>query len=214
MDWLWPTVCAGCHTLGQGRVCAACRAVGVHRAKVYAKGLAGTWALTRYDHPLGAAMRQCKVHADRALAIELGDLMARRLGDHIVQGGFDALVPAPSTPRSRMNRGFSVAAILAWRLSRYTGVPVADPLTRRTGPRQATLDRDARKRNLQGRVRADEASGFVLLVDDVVTTGATADACVRELLGAGARRVWLATLCVVQPRRPSPLVVAGRSPVV
>lgn len=202
MDWLWPSLCVGCGAVGEGRLCRACRAVVPARPRLYVRGLAGAWTLARYDDPLGQALRHAKVKADRDVAVLLGELLARRLAPVMRDAPFTAVVPAPSTVASRVRRGFAPAAVFAEALGRAHDLPVVHALTRKAGARQATLDRTARRRNLVGKVRAEVSpGGLVLLVDDVLTTGATADACVRELLGSGAQRVWLVTVCVVARRR-------------
>lgn len=198
MEWLWPSLCVGCRAVGAGRLCRPCREVEASRVRLPVRGLAGAWTLARYDHAVGHALRHAKVQADRDVAVILGALLARRLAPVLEDAPLTAVIPAPSTLASRARRGFAPAAVFAEAIARELGLPVVHALSRRRGARQATLDRAARRRNLVGRVRAEACPpGHVLLVDDVVTTGATADACVRELLGAGAGRVWLATLCVV-----------------
>lgn len=200
MEWLWPSGCVGCGAIGAGRVCVDCRAVDPGRVRVAARGLAGAWVLAPYGSGLGRALRHAKVRRDRAVAVELGALMGRRLAPILRGAPLAAVVPAPSTLASRVSRGFAAAAVLADGVGAALGVPVVHALSRRAGARQAGLDRAARLANLAGRVRCEEAPpGIVLLVDDVVTTGATADACVRELLGAGSRQVWLAALCAPAP---------------
>jgi ComF family protein len=106
------------------------------------------------------------------------------------------LVPVPMDPASRRRRGFNQAALIAGELARIWGVPVVgDALVkiRRTVP-QSSLDRDRRARNLDGAIAVGSGAGRVvgrtaLLVDDLVTTGATAAACARTLAAAGARAV-------------------------
>lgn len=199
MDWFWPTVCAGCGAVGAARICVRCAAVGVHQPRVYVTGLEGAWTLAPYDSGLGHALREAKTRGDRALAQVCGHLVARRLAPYVSASAFQAIVPAPSTLSSRVRRGFSCAAVFAEAIASTSGLPVVHALVRRGGARQAQLDRTARRRNLKGRVRAEVCPpGRVLLVDDVVTTGATADACTRELLGAGATSVWLATACLAR----------------
>lgn len=184
---------------GEGRLCPTCRAVDVYRIPMEVQGLPGAWVLGRFEGPMGKLAQGVKDRADHALALEVAALFARRNATLAAQVGFDAIVPAPSTPWSRFSRGFALAAVLAEALGRASGIPVVHALSRGQGRRQQGLDRLARQRNLVGRIRAEVAPpGFVLLVDDVVTTGATADACVRELLGGGSRRVWLAALAVAR----------------
>ena len=129
-----------------------------------------------------------------ALADPMGRAMgsaARRLAG---RGRPPRLVPVPLSSGRRRERGFNQAARLARGLSASTGWPVSEELLRRPGGRrQARLDRRARRSNVRGRFAIRDpgsgpGEGSVLLVDDVVTTGATAGACARTLR-AGGRRV-------------------------
>ncbi|MFQ5746864.1 MAG: ComF family protein [Gemmatimonadota bacterium] len=111
---------------------------------------------------------------------------ARRLGD----GGALRLVPVPLSSARRRERGFNQARLIADILGREIGWPVAELLRRpRTGRRQVGLGREDRMANVAGRFRVEEmpppAGRPVLLVDDVVTTGATAAACAAALHAAG-----------------------------
>ncbi len=196
MDALWPSVCGGCGVHGAGRLCGACRRRDLTRLPIAVQGLRGCWVLAPYDSGLGEALKQAKARGDAGLGQEVASLFAIRAATTVIEAGFSAIIPAPSTPWSRFKRGFSLAAVLAEALSATTSVPVNHALTRRHGARQVGLDRAGRLANLAHRVRADvPLSGRVLLVDDVLTTGATADTCVRELLGTGASEVWMAVVC-------------------
>ena len=94
-------------------------------------------------------------------------------------------------------RGFNQSATLARAVSRASGVPAAlDALTRARRTRsQIGLSSDERRRNVSGAFRVGPARRIqvagraVLLIDDVVTSGATVEACARTLLRAGAARV-------------------------
>ncbi|MFT4623298.1 MAG: putative amidophosphoribosyltransferase [Myxococcota bacterium] len=201
MDLLLPTRCAGCDTLHRGLLCPACTPGGIHHAPLRVPGLAGCITLGGYDGPLGRAVRRCKTQSDRHLALTLAATLARRVDAR----GFDAIVAAPTPWTRRWRRGFHLAALLARAVAQRSGVPECRALTSRPGPRQSASPAPrARRKNLQGRVRSRRpVPGRVLLIDDVVTTGATAQACVRELLGDASQEVWLATLCAVR-RRPAP----------
>lgn len=201
-EWIAPTRCAGCGAEHAGNPCPECLPPAVHRAAPPSPLLAGCWALTGYDAPLATAVRKAKYGADRALTRALGRALADRLAPAIPPDTFTAIVPAPSPWTRRLIRGFSPAAVLAAEVARATGVPVSHALSITPGPRQASLTGNDRRRSLVSRVRSRlPVEGRVLLVDDVATTGATADACARELLGDRASEVWLAVLCL---RRPEP----------
>jgi len=80
------------------------------------------------------------------------------------------------------------------------GVPLVRALHCRHGPPQARLSGAKRLDNLAGRIRAKGPTpARVLLVDDVLTTGATAHACITELLGTTSHLVLVATACVARP---------------
>jgi ComF family protein len=106
----------------------------------------------------------------------------------------DAVVPVPVAGVRKRRRGYNQAELLAREISRATGVRVVGAaISRRPGPSQIEQpDEDARRKNAReafapGRT---SVSGAVLLVDDVMTTGATLDACARVLKSAGAERVY------------------------
>ena len=198
---LWPTQCAGCGCRHDGRLCRDCTPLGVHRVPLGECAATGALTLAGYDTPLGRALRTAKLRPDRGLA----QTLARHFGTemaHAVRGGvFSTIVPAPTPWLRRGQRGFSFPTLLAVALSRATGLPVRHALRAQWGPRQATLDSRARRQNLRGRIRTrGPAPGQILLVDDVVTTGATADACARELLGDQTTEVLLLTLCAQRSR--------------
>jgi ComF family protein len=119
--------------------------------------------------------------------------------------GADVVVPVPLTRWRLLSRRFNQAAILAQELARQTGL-VPDPhLLRRTrfAKAQVGLTHDQRRRNVAGAFhvprgrRASLQGRNVLLVDDVITTGATAEACARALKRAGAARVDVLALAQV-----------------
>jgi ComF family protein len=118
-------------------------------------------------------------------------------------GSSDLLVPVPLHPRRLRERGFNQSAVLADEIARRTGCPVCpDALVRRTDTvPQAGLTAAARRRNVRDafavRRKAAVAGRTVTLVDDVLTTGATAFACARRLREAGATEVRLLTVARV-----------------
>ena len=121
---------------------------------------------------------------------------------------FDALVPVPVHPARKRKRGFNQAEVLAKRMGERLGLPVCPEFLyriRNTEPLKE-LNPDERLQNLQQAFRADaEAiwiSGIrrVLLVDDIYTTGSTAEACTRALLSAGIEKVCFFAVCIGQGR--------------
>ncbi len=161
--------------------------------------------LSRAVAPLRAALRyddvaRKLVHAfkylDRLdLAPMPGQWMARAGRELLAEA--DALVPVPLHWRRLWGRRFNQLATLAGAIFRLSGVPVLhDALARvRATPQQVGLSKSARTDNVQGgfRVLADKkaevAGRRLVLIDDVLTSGATVDTCARALLRAGAAHV-------------------------
>jgi ComF family protein len=135
-------------------------------------------------------------------AIALADAMAALIAanapeevlpraDRTAASETPALVPVPLHPTRQRRRGFNQAAILADALARRTGLAVADCLTRSGGGgTQVGRPRSERLAAPPGSIRTESPIPTrAVLVDDVVTTGATLAACARALRAAGAREV-------------------------
>jgi ComF family protein len=130
----------------------------------------------------------------RPLAALMGDLVSRLERE---RGGrwkrSRLLVPVPLHPARERQRGYNQARLLADRLSRRFGIPLAPRRALRRRWRtssQTGRGADCRRENMRGAFRAGWHKGFegkrVLLVDDVITTGATLEACAHTLRAAGA----------------------------
>lgn len=103
----------------------------------------------------------------------------------------DAVCFVPATQAAYLRRGFDHMELVARELSWLLSLPLADVLARRPSRDQRALGREARARNLAGTVEVvDDVAGLhLLLVDDVVTTGASVRACAQALLGRGASAI-------------------------
>lgn len=192
---LWPEPCAACGRMGR-LLCARCRPLRLSVGVDPVEGLAGVWAAAPYSGPLGVAVRRAKYRPDRRLTVELGGLLGRLCAADPQVAGADVVVPAPSGPWSRARRGFAPSALIADEVARALGVPCVDALRSTAVRRNSGLDVDGRRQNLRGRVGvARPVRGRVLWVDDVVTTGATAELCARLLLEHGAEQILAAAVC-------------------
>ena len=173
-----------------------CRTTRIHFA------LARAATLYKNAGPAREAILGFKHTGRDTLGRHLAELMAERSGPIMETGPWDMLVPVPLHRLREQERGFNQAAFLARRVGRRVGVPVADRALRRvrqTPPQSG--DADDRRRNVRGAFAvprpAQVAARHVLLIDDVLTTGATANECARTLRRAGARRVGIFTLARV-----------------
>jgi competence protein ComFC len=125
----------------------------------------------------------------------LAGWMREGLDDPRLEGWVpDALVPVPLHPRRLREREFNQAELLSQELSQVSGIRVFSALARcRYTTTQTRLDRKGRRQNLRDAFipgkNTDVTNLNLLLVDDVLTTGSTLDACAAALLEAGARSV-------------------------
>src|SRR5690348_12567989 len=165
-------------------------------------------AAVRYDDVARALVHKLKYSDRLDLAPLMGQWMARA-GRELLAGA-DALVPVPLHWRRQWARRFNQSAALAGVISRASGVPVSrDALKRmRSTPQQVGRSKSDRADNVQGAFavppqhRIAIAGRRLVLIDDVLTSGATVDACTRTLLRAGAAHVDVLVFArVVAPAR-------------
>ena len=148
-----------------------------------------------YEGWLGDAIRRFKYDGEWARKQHLGASLARLVATEVPSRAL--LVPVPIHRARLRERGYNQAALLAAVASAQTGLPCADALTRtRDTPHQVGLGQTGRLANVRDAfaVGSDVSGQLVVLVDDVVTTGATLGACADALLAAGAADVWAVTL--------------------
>ena len=130
-------------------------------------------------------IRALKYDFKAPLGIYLGELMAQKLVGHPLSK-CDFLLPVPIHPRKKFARGYNQSELLARGLSKSWGTPILKQLVRKTGytKSQTKLDRFGRWDNVQDIFRSTEllqSRSHVLIVDDVITTGATLEALVRAI---------------------------------
>ncbi len=157
-----------------------------------------------YAGDLAVAIRRFKLAREVALARPLARLLAPTLDEAAAHA--DAFIPVPLHPARLRDREFNHASLLARGARRRGQPPVVEALDRvRDTPPQGTLDAARRRANVRGAFavgkshRAAVRGATVCLVDDVLTTGATAAACAEALLRAGAARVDVITLARTPP---------------
>ena len=157
------------------------------------EGIACVHAAYFYEGPARQLVHRLKYDCIRAAHIPLARPMA-----FLPSGEEEIIVPVPTDPKRKRRRGFNQSELLAEYVGRELGMQVSCALRRTESRRPQTgLNAWQRRENLKGCMVADASvSGKrVLLVDDVYTTGSTAQEAARALLEAGAESVRLITAC-------------------
>jgi predicted amidophosphoribosyltransferase len=199
----FPVWCVGCDE-PDVTLCAGCRAELAPRTRRTTVGGLEIWSGLAFEGVPARAMRAVKSDGRTGLARALAPAMAAAADR---SGAHELLVPVPSSPAAYRRRGYRPVELLARRagLERRRLLHIA-----RAAADQRALTRDQRAANVAGTMRAGEVAGRrVLLVDDVVTTGATFAEAARALRAAGAIVVGAATVAAT-PRRGSGDRAAGR----
>ncbi len=185
---LAPPRCAACRGGCAARrlLCEACEArLGATRVPAAATvpGIDRCWAALPNDDVARALVVALKFGRLLAVADSIAALIAERAPPSLLAG---ALVPVPAAPVRLRWRGFDPAERIAAHLAERTGLPLLPCLARATGPRQVGRSRAARLTS-PPKVRVEgEPPPRPLLVDDVMTTGATLQSCAAALREAGA----------------------------
>lgn len=146
----------------------------------------------RYEFPLPELIHRMKYRGQLPITRILGCVLGRRLAE---RGALlvDAIVPVPLHAAREHKRGYNQAREIAVFAGRELGLPVHDRLARRVREtaEQTALPAGARRRNLRGAfmIEAGDVPARVAIVDDVLTTGATAETLALVLRRAGCRRI-------------------------
>ncbi len=197
IQFIVPPFCRRCGLPYEGDIttefqCGTCHDVELHfecaRAAVAAKSV------------VRDVIHRFKYHQSLWFEPFLSDLLIRQAGPFLMGSEWNLLVPVPLHPVKQRERGFNQAQHLAHRLSRATGIPVEDRLLQRVEltRTQTLLSRPERAANVSQAftMRPSQALARknVVLIDDVLTTGATTNACARILRRGGAEKVCVWTV--------------------
>jgi len=209
-DLIFPPSCLSCRRPGARFLCVACEAAFPWIAQMCA----------RCGRPTARAVLDCAdcrepapafsiarapaayrgVARDVLMTFKLGGerraarRMAARMAACAQRMLVDVITFVPASRTSMAERGFNTAQELAHGVAQHLRRPCVRTLRKvRETADQASLDRAGRRRNLDGAFVSLRVPERVLLVDDVMTTGATADACARALRAAGAFEVMVVT---------------------
>ena len=211
LEVLFPARCIGCQIRGTA-LCAGCRAelpylpasvcrrcASLRSARGVCRGcrrLSPALSTLRvpfaYEGAARTAVLNLKFRSGRYLVPLMGEFLRRELELRPLHA--DVVVPVPLAPTRMRLRGYNQALLLAHQVASVVrGEVIMDALVREERPPQQSLAAAERLLNLQGAFRCPRPTQVhnhsIVLVDDVVTTGATLSACTDTLAEAGARRV-------------------------
>lgn len=172
--------CVLCNALTPvGQVCKSCRS---------GTKLSGASISYRYEGVTKELIKRLKYHQQRSIARYFGARLI--LPDHF---RVDVVSFVPSDGKARRARGYNQAELLAKQFAKVNNLPLQTTLLRKKHARQVDLSRKQRLEMIQGNFvshGASVAGQNILLVDDVITTGATLRECAKTLRAAGAAKVW------------------------
>ncbi|HYI67020.1 MAG TPA: hypothetical protein VEW95_08870 [Candidatus Limnocylindrales bacterium] len=205
LDLLMPPACAACGRSG-ALLCHGClsgfkapsrpadRFLTPDAAIVVGESLALAAAAFAYDGPTRRALAALKYGGASRLAPILARAAGPALGSLLAITGAADLVPVPVHVERRRARGYNQAELLARQLARLLDLPMSEPLVRaRPTTKQHRLNRSARLQNLRGAFGmrpGNVAPRVAILVDDIVTTTATLEACASVLRAAGCEAAY------------------------
>lgn len=201
---IWPPRCVLCHRIlepGADRLCPGCAASlpepfsGARRGEHYKRWAAAQW----YEDPFRASFLRfkfggCRFYA-RWYGLWLAEAVRKQLGTD-----YDLLTYIPISRLRRRKRGYDQTLLLARAAGAELGMSPVCTLRKKNWvkPQSRTIGPEERKRNIRGAFRVPEpelaAGKRILLIDDVLTTGATVSEAARVLLEAGAKSVDVAAL--------------------
>jgi len=201
---LFPPKCVLCKTILSGSetdLCHNCRkeAPKFSRAKSNIPFIAHWTALWYYKNDVRKSVQRFKFSNRRNYASAYARLLAVRLLE-VYPEPFDILAWVPVSGLRKLKRGYDQSALLAKAVGQELGIPPTGVLKkiRHTPPQSLLKDASQRRANVLGAYKArtniDLSGKRILLLDDVVTTGATASECAKMLLSAGAKEVCFAAI--------------------
>lgn len=203
LDLLFPRRCAFCHRLTQkdAAVCPHCREKLPYTRTAAVQSIphtAGCCSPLYYVEDVRRSLLRYKFGGITMYAEVYGEFMAKAIDENAIS--CDSITWVPLSRRRLHSRGYDQARLLAEELAGRTGLPCMPALRKRrhTRAQSATGNAEKRRKNIKGAYEALNQESYrgkrVLLVDDIVTTGATIAECASVLRKAGAAEVFAVTV--------------------
>lgn len=160
-------------------------------------------SLWQYRGAIKQSMYRFKYSNRREYADYYASEAAKRYGDWIKRNNIQAIVPIPMYEKKKRLRGYNQASVFAKALGRELSLPVDEKMIKRianTRPMKELNDKE-RKKNLQNAFQIDSnivQYSYILLVDDIYTTGSTADAVAEVIFQVGIKGIYFLSICTGQ----------------
>ena len=208
MELLFPSKCVLCRQIlknGEIDLCKSCRtdAPEYPNRKNKLQFLDSFAAVWYYEGNVRGSLLRYKFHNARSYSVSYGRILAMKLLREYPEG-FDVLTWVPVSRLRKLRRGYDQVELLAAAVGKELGMPPVPTLKkiRNNRPQSRMKGAEARRANVLGVYRifdgADVKGKRVLLLDDILTTGATAGECARVLLSAGAKEVHCAVVAAAR----------------
>lgn len=208
MELLFPPKCVLCRQLlktGETDLCVSCRADAPEypNRKIKLQFLDSFAAVWYYEGNVRASLLRYKFHNARSYSASYGRILAMKLLREYPDG-FDVLTWVPVSRLRKLRRGYDQVELLAKAVGKELGMAPVPTLKkiRNNRPQSRLKGVEARRANVLGAYRilenTDVKGKRVALLDDILTTGATAGECARVLLSAGAKEVHCAAVAAAR----------------
>jgi competence protein ComFC len=216
VDWIYPPSCYGCNQAGdllcsdcsqsiqylQNGLCSRCGYPRMNRricagCSNHSPYYTQIRSVAAYTGCIKEGVHQLKYQNNLGLGIHFANYIYQLIKQQNWQ--IDLVIPVPLSPNRRKERGYNQTTMIAFPLSLQLGCKMDDKLIKRVKETQTQIELDAHQRqiNLQNAFQARSTRGTgknILVVDDVITTGATINDCARALKSAGAKEVYAVSI--------------------
>ncbi len=207
LELLFPRKCVLCQRLlerGELDLCRRCRADSpeFRSRSEKIRYISKVTALWHYEADVRRSLLRYKFYNVRSFSESYGRLLSMRIMQEL--DDVDVITWVPVSRRRRRQRGYDQVELIARSVSRELGLPLAACLIKHidTKPNSGLTTAEERRANVLGAYRLTDGACVegkrILLLDDIVTTGATSSECARVLLSGGAKEVYLAAVAAAR----------------
>jgi ComF family protein len=217
-DFILPRFCCSCRTKlnsNQDTICSDCiskiqRSTASRLQREYERKFSDKKIISEFyspfvfekDKELQHAIHALKYNKNFQVGIFLGKVLADEIKKNITTWNFDLIVPIPLHHLKKAERGYNQSFYIAKGVSKILNIKVSDRIVKRIKytESQTTMNISEREENIYGAFKVKLKNAIsgknILLIDDVITTGATISECGKILLEAGANKIYAASIAI------------------